>query len=162
MEDGAIWGTGYNVFGQLGISNNNDVNTLTQMITTHINTPINKPKYISCGYLHTIVLMEDGAIWGTGYNSDGELGTSNNTNVNTLTQMITTHINTTINKPKYIFCGRYHTIVLMEYGAIWGTGSNGFGQLGISYNNDVNTLTQMIISRIITGSGHFITDCPPV
>ena len=148
MTDGTIWGTGNNTHGQLGISSGNttSVSVLTQMDTT-TNITINgkTPKYISCGGNYTIVLMTDGTIWGTGNNTNGQLGIEygNTTSVSVLTQMDTT--NPTINgkTPKYISCGENYTMVLMTDGTICGTGFNGFGQLGIGNIDSVSTLNLM-------------------
>jgi hypothetical protein len=70
--------------------------------------------------------MTDGTIYGTGRNSDGQLGTVNTAVCTTLTLM------TPISgkRPQYIACGADHTIVLMTDGTIYGTGYNGYGQLG--------------------------------
>jgi alpha-tubulin suppressor-like RCC1 family protein len=143
MTDGTIWGTGYNGHGQLGIpvGDTSQRLTLTQMDTTTMTIGNRKPKYISCGQLHTIVLMTDGTIWGTGDNDDGQLGLGNITDCEILTRMDTTMIQG--RTPQYISCGEDHTIVLMTDGTIWGTGRNLSGQLGLNDTTSRLTLTQM-------------------
>ncbi|MFY7731260.1 MAG: RCC1-like domain-containing protein, partial [Flavobacterium sp.] len=53
------------------------------------------PSQIACGSSHTIVLMTDGTVYGTGNNGSGQLGDGTTTNKNTLTL-------TTFNNMKYI------------------------------------------------------------
>ena len=154
MTDGTIYGTGYNLYGQLGTGNINSVQLLTKMdpSETVIGTNKKTPKYISCGGDHyTIVLMTDGTIWGTGRNYNGQLGTGNNNSVKLLTRMDPsgTVISATNKIPKYISSGGNHTIVLMTDNTIWGTGSNGDGQLGTGNNNSVNLLTRMDPTGIV-------------
>ena len=130
MTDGTVYGTGYNYSGQLGTGDTTNRSILTEM--TIPNSKI--PKYISCGYEFTIVLMTNGTVYGTGYNFSGQLGTGNTTNRSILTAM-----NIPNSKiPKYISCGSYTTIVLMTDNTIYGTGSNQYGQLGIASNDTTN------------------------
>ena len=140
MSDGTVWGTGINSNGELGIGN-----TTNKLVLAPINTSTiegKTPKYISCGGYHTMVLMTDGTIWGTGFNSDGELGIDNTMSP----QLVLTPMNTTTiegRTPKSISCTEENTYVLMTDGTIWGTGSNSFGQLGIANNADKEVLTIM-------------------
>ena len=137
MTNKTIWGTGLNQFGQLGLGDTSDRNTLTR-ITSDISgcTPLS----ISCGDSHTMVLMTNGTIWGTGLNDNGQLGLGDNSNRNTLIR-ITSNISGC--RPLSISCGANHTMVLMTNGTIWGTGLNGTGQLGLGDLNNRNTLTQI-------------------
>jgi alpha-tubulin suppressor-like RCC1 family protein len=144
MTDGTIWGTGLNDDGQLGLNDTTQRETLTPMITTMINGKT--PQYISCGGYHTIVLMTDGTIWGTGRNGSGQLGLNDTTQRLTLTQMDSTTIGG--KTPQYISCGEDHTIVLMTDGTIWGTGRNGDGQLGLNDTTNRQILTQMDTTTI--------------
>jgi hypothetical protein len=137
MTDGSLYGTGYNVDGQLGLAG--IVNTLTQ-IPIPITTPPKTPKAIACGSYHTIVLMTDGSLYGTGSNVNGELGLAGI--VNTLTQ-IPIPITTPPKTPTAVACGVSHTIVLMTDGSLYGTGYNNDGQLGLA--GIVKTLTQIPI-----------------
>ena len=149
ITDGTIWGTGNNSRGQLGLGDNTRRFTLNQMDTTMLSGKI--PKSISCGDAHTIVLMTDGTIWGTGYNAYGQLGIAlgNTTDQTRLTLMNTTMLSGTI--PKSISCGGFYTIVLMTDGTIWGTGLNDLGQLGIGNTADKSTLNPMDTTMLPQG-----------
>ena len=151
MTDGTIWGTGDNSVGQLGDGSTSDKQLLIQMDTSFATIGARTPQYISCGTGHTIVLMTDGTIWGTGLNATGQLGDNTISDKNKLTQMITTSIIGT-RTPKYISCGSGHTIVLMTDGTIWGTGNNLLGQLGNTTITYSDVLTQMDTSFAIIGA----------
>ncbi len=135
MDDGSIYGCGYNYYGQLGNGSSTNTSTLTAMTNTTGKTPVS----ISCGYYHTMVLMDDGSIYGCGLNSIGQLGNGNTTQQTTLTAMT----NTTGKTPVSISCGAYHTIVLMGDGSIYGCGYNNNGQLGNGNTTQQTTLTAM-------------------
>jgi alpha-tubulin suppressor-like RCC1 family protein len=144
MDDGTVWGTGENVFGQLGLNNTNIKKVLTQM--TSIPSGYEKRvKYIACGGYHTMVLMDDDTVWGAGYNNYGQLGLGNTNNKSTLTQITTTSPSGYQKRAKYVSCGIYHTIILMNDGTIWGTGDNRYGQLGLGDTIDTHILTQMTL-----------------
>ena len=138
-SDGTVYGTGYNSGGQLGLGNYDiSYNTLQQMLPVAGKTP----KYISCAGLTTIVLMTDGTVYGTGVNSNGQLGLGNYTlKYNTLQPM-----DMSGNIAKYISCAGLTTIVLMTDNTVWGTGRNSNGQLGLgNYTTKYNTLQQMLM-----------------
>ena len=154
MTDGAIYGSGYNYYGQLGIATNNDSTVFIQMTPVENKTPIS----ISCGGDFTIVLMSDGTIYGTGFNSSGQLGDGTTTYRNTLTKM-TSIANKT---PIAISCGYTFTMVLMSDGSIYGTGMNTSGQLGNGTTTNSSTLTllnnntEYLAKSISCGSFHTI------
>jgi alpha-tubulin suppressor-like RCC1 family protein len=81
MNDRTIYSIGNNYYGQLGVGDTTDRYTLTQLINTTGKTPV----AITTGNNHTIVLMSDGTIYGTGENLSGQLGDGTLTSRNTLT-----------------------------------------------------------------------------
>ena len=83
-NDGTLWGCGSNSYGQLGLGDTNDRNTFTQ-----ITTNTDDIKLVYCGYSHTIILKNDGTLWGCGLNTSGQLGLGNTTNKKLFTQIIT-------------------------------------------------------------------------
>jgi alpha-tubulin suppressor-like RCC1 family protein len=168
MNDGTLYATGYNGYGQLGLGlgNNPNKNVLTQVTSityTDINgltqvTPITGKTIsnISCGETHTMVLMTDGTLYATGFNGYGQLGLGlvDNPNKNVLTQV--TSIPGTISN---VFCGLNHTIVLMTDGTLYVTGQNNLGQLGLGNNNNTNIFLPVTsitgtISNISCGETH--------
>jgi hypothetical protein len=107
------------------------------------------PSAISCGYNCTIVLMNDGTIYGCGYNYYGQFGNNTTTNSLTLTSMTPVPGKT----PSAISCGDSFTIVLMKDGTVYGCGNNAYGQLGNNTTVDSLKLTQMITTPPTIPSG---------
>ena len=137
MTDGTLYGVGKNSDGVLGLGNNNsEIRNLTQ-----VSIPSEKIiKNISCGSYHCLVLMTDGTLYGTGYNRYGQLGLGDNINKNVLTEITTIPLLKTI---KTVLTGDNHTIVLMTDGTLYGSGSNGYGQLGLGSAPSVSVFTQI-------------------
>jgi alpha-tubulin suppressor-like RCC1 family protein len=140
MTDGTVYGCGYNFYGQLGIGNTTDQYSLTPMTSIPAGK---KAQSVSCGYNHTIVLMEDGTVYGCGYNFNGQLGIGGNTS-NQLSLIQMTNMPTGIGKtPKSVSCGPDFTIVVMNDGTVYGCGYNFYGNLGNNSTTNTTTLTPM-------------------
>ena len=132
-NDGTLWGTGYNSSGGLGLGD-----TKYRTIFTQITTNTDNIKEIYCGGEHTIILKNDGTLWGCGYNGHGQLGLGDASNRNTFTE-----ITTNTNNIKSIYCGCYHTLILKSDGTLWGCGLNANGRLGLGDGNNRYTFTQI-------------------
>jgi len=133
LNDGTVWGTGRNNNGQLGLNDasNNNYNTLQEM---YFISSDRAGKFIECGLSYSIVVMDDGTIWGTGKDDKGQLGL-NDASGNTYITLQEMFLGGTNNKTiKEVSCGAYHTMVLMTDGSIYGCGDNFYGQLGLGYN----------------------------
>jgi alpha-tubulin suppressor-like RCC1 family protein len=142
-EDGVVWGSGCNSYGQLGLGKNQNYafgsNTNTfQQIAKNI-------KQISCGYYHSLILDENGVAWCSGFNQYGQLGLGHNNNTNTF-QLIAKNI-------KQISCGDEYSIILDNDGVAWGSGRNSNGQLSLGQNQNpdfsLNTF-QLIAENVRT------------
>ena len=83
-NDDTLWGCGDNGSGKLGLGDGNDRYTFTQVTT---NT--NDIKSVYCGYEHTLILKNDGTLWGTGRNNVGQLGLGDTNNRTTFIQVTT-------------------------------------------------------------------------
>ena len=134
-NDGSVWSCGYNNKGQLGLNDTTNRNAFTQ-VTTNINNDV---KQIACGYSHTIILKNDGSVWGCGLNANGQLGLGDTTDRTTFTQ-VTTNIN---NEIKQIVCGYGCTFILKNDGSVWSCGYNNKGQLGLNDTDNRTTFTQV-------------------
>ena len=130
-NDNTLWGCGLNSQGQLGLGDTNNRTTLTQ-----ITTNVDDIKSIYCGKEYIIILKNDGALWGCGDNSYGQLGLGDTKNRTTFTQIT--------NNVKSIYCGYNHTLILKNDGTLWGCGRNDSGQLGLEKDiNNKITFTQI-------------------
>jgi hypothetical protein len=147
LDDGTVYGCGNNGVGQLGDGTtggpNNEQLTLTPMDLSMISLG-RKVINIACGSIHTIILLDDGTVYGCGDNEYGQLGDGNSGFGNysdTLVQMILYG-----EKAINIACGSAHTIVLLNNGYVYACGNNQFGQLGdgnSGFGNYSDTLVHM-------------------
>ena len=130
-SDGTLWGSGHNVYGQLGLGDTND-RTIFTKITNNI-------KSVYCGGTHTIILKSDGTLWGCGYNNWGQLGLGDTNDRTTFAQ-----ITINANNIKSVYCGYNHTLILKNDGTLWGCGCNNKGQLGLGKDiSSKTTFTQI-------------------
>ena len=148
-NDGTLWGCGYNGYGSLGLGDNTDRNTFTQITANTDNI-----KEIYCGNYHTLILENDGTLWGCSYNGYGGLGLGDTAHRYTFTQ-----ITTNTDNIKDVYCGGSYTIILKNDGTLWGCGENSYGQLGLGDTANRNTFTQITantdnIKEIYCGENH--------
>jgi RCC1 and BTB domain-containing protein len=151
-KSGQCYSRGRNSEGQLGNGTTTQSNVFNK-IDGLINKSIND---ISCGHLHSIVLLQNGEVYAFGYNLSGELGVANFTN-----QLIPTLVNGSNNKNIIVIsCGTYHSLALTESKQIYSWGYNNVNQLGDGTNANKNTPTKVsltdgvIIKRIVCGKNH--------
>lgn len=77
---------------------------------------------IAAGYDHTMVLAEDGTLWGSGRNQSGSLGLGHDTERRTMVKIA--------DDVDGVWAGRHYTIIKKD-GKLWGVGENQNGQLGV-------------------------------
>ena len=87
---------------------------------------------------HSLILKNDGTLWGCGRNDYGHLGLGDTTNRTTFTQ-----VTTNADDIKSVYCGGSHTFILENDGTLWGTGWNDYGQLGLGNTTNRTTFTQI-------------------
>ena len=148
-NDGIVWSCGRDIYGQLGLGN-----TGNKSIFTQVTTNVDDIKSVYCGGYCTFILKNDGTLWGCGKNSDGQLGLGDTNDRNIFTQ-----VTTNVDDIKEIYCGQNHTFILKNNGALWGTGYNGYGQLGLGDTSNRNTFTEITnntndIKSVYCGSNH--------
>jgi alpha-tubulin suppressor-like RCC1 family protein len=144
MTDGTLYSCGRNNYGQLGLGDNSDRDTLVEIPWMGV-VASDAPKSIACGIAHTVICTfsrtTTGFSYVTGRNSDGQLGTGDTNNCNTFTQVVPDGKQT-----ERIFCGDTHTIMFTkEDRMIYATGSNANGELGLGDTDNRSTLTQIVL-----------------
>ena len=135
-NDGTLWGCGRNDYGQLGLGDTTNRTTFTQ-----ITTNADDIKSVYYGENYTLILENDGTLWGCGQNNLGQLGLGDTINRTTFTQ-----ITTNTDDIKEIYCGAYHVFILENDGTLWSCGRNDYGQLGLGDSNNRTTFTQVTIN----------------
>lgn len=83
---------------------------------------------ISCGQLHTLILLNNGISYACGSNEYGQLCIKNIKSISTFTKTLGSNDSIKI---KQICCGYFHTLLLSQDGLVTGYGRNDYGQLGI-------------------------------
>ena len=80
-------------------------------------------KSIAAGFVHSMLLKQDGSVWGAGANNFGQLGAGSRTLASEFLQVIS-------DGAQIVTAGDWHSIILKQDGSLWATGANDFGQLG--------------------------------
>ncbi|MDD5672892.1 MAG: hypothetical protein PHC61_01905 [Chitinivibrionales bacterium] len=114
-QDGTLWATGWNKFGQLG-----DGTTVNKLTPVQVMSSV---AAVSAGYDHTMILKQDGTLWATGNNFFGQLGTGDTTSVKSPVEVMSA--------VSAVSAGYGHTLILKQTGVLWAAGENNNGQLGV-------------------------------
>ncbi|MDR2033296.1 MAG: hypothetical protein LBP89_01510 [Helicobacteraceae bacterium] len=122
-NEGGVWTSGANDYGQLGLGDRTGRLRFTQVL----GLAGKKIAAIGAGARFSIAASDDGTIWATGWNDKGQLG-----------------LGDTLDRAKFakvanfkggviaaIGGGEKHTILLDTNGRIWTSGYNYYGQLGL-------------------------------
>ena len=149
-NDGSIWASGDNQYGQSGLVSVTERNTFTQ-VTTNI---YNDVKQIACGDDQTFIIKNDDSLWACGKNEYGELGLGDSYQRSVFAQVT--------NDIKQIASRYTHTFILKNDGSIWSCGYNNYGQLGLGGTSNKNTFTQVTtninndVKQIVCGTFHTV------
>ncbi len=81
-EDGTVFACGYNEYGQLGLGDTTDRNTVTAGPALPDGKVV---KQVIAGRDHTMILAEDGTVFACGRNTQGQLGLGDTMNSITFT-----------------------------------------------------------------------------
>ncbi len=106
----------------------------------------------SGGGNHSLFLKNDGTVWATGYNGNGQLGDGTTTQKTTPVQV------SGLSGITAIAAGLSHSLFLKNDGTVWGTGRNNNGQLGDGTTTHRTTPVQVSglsgITAIAAGQNH--------
>ena len=103
---------------------------------------------------HSLILKNDGTLWGCGQNDWGELGLGDTNNKTTFTE-----ITTNTDDIKSVYCGGYYTFILEHDGTLWTCGQNDWGELGLGNNTGRTIFTQITtntndVKSVCCGGNH--------
>ncbi len=82
------------------------------------------PAKAAAGGYHTVEILEDGTLWGWGYNGSGQLGDGTTTDRTSPTQ-----IGSSTNWSR-VRAGEFHTVGIKSDDTLWAWGGNGYSQVG--------------------------------
>ncbi|XP_041357060.1 RCC1 and BTB domain-containing protein 1-like [Gigantopelta aegis] len=124
--DGEIYAWGQNNCGQVGTGTTSNQPT-PRRITAVIGC---RPAVaLACGQTTSMALMDNGELFGWGYNGNGQLGVGNNVNQPNPCRVLGALTGLIISK---VVCGYAHTMALTDEGVLYSWGANSYGQLGTS------------------------------
>lgn len=149
--DGALWG-----WGSGGLTGDGTQQKQLAPVMSPVSIPPLKPgeypgELVAGGY-HTMVIKRDGALWGFGYNSYGQLG-------------INSSYYRTANPTKLwykwskVSPGYFHTLAIQDNGTLWAWGSASYGKLGNyrtsgKYKSPVKISSATDWKEVIGGGNH--------
>ncbi|KAA1425100.1 hypothetical protein FE697_004255 [Mumia zhuanghuii] len=152
-DNGVVYGAGLNDQGQLTGTGNRTV------LTPLTGLPVGKvPVAVAAGWRHSVVLVDDGRMYGTGLNDVGQLtGTGGVRTTLTLMQPLTFDVSF---DAVAVSAGEKHTVALGEDGEAYGVGSNDHGQVGgiplqvTSFLNLSRRVASDVVGISATNSSH--------
>lgn len=161
-EDGDVYAFGYDLLGRTGRGIDSDTSTNTA-------TPINMSNFfgrkvvqIDAGSVHSLLLMNDGAVFSFGSNFDGATGLGTTAGSTSIATPIDAS-NLGGRKIVQVEAGNF-SLLLAEDGSVYSFGSNQFGQTGLGIDTNTDTLVATPIdtsnlggrkiSRISAGAQH--------
>lgn len=116
LQDGTLWMTGNNAYGQLGDGTLSNRSLPVQVVASGVTQ-------VSAGTQHTMFIKSDGSLWGMGSNASGRLGDGT-----TDTRLLPVQVEPS--GVTQVVAGEKHTMYIKSDGSLWVMGSNTTGQLG--------------------------------
>ena len=151
-ENGEVWTAGCNQYGALGIDENagkywygTQIETLRKVTVGDGSVKI---RAVAAGQYHTILIDENGGVWTAGYNSDGQLGRSENVNSGTPNTVFKKAEGLDNVKIVGASGGTAHTVLLDESGNVWTAGNNLHGQLGRQTAKNIDSKFEKVADGI--------------
>lgn len=139
VEKTLVYSVGRNDNGQLGIENTAH-SFVPKLISTLNSVVIIKA---ACGLHHSVFLTNDGKVYSTGFNENGQLGIGNNLQKNKPVLIKSLEEEKVVD----IACGYYHTLAKLENGDVCSFGRNDKGQWGINEEGSSSIKTPMVIKE---------------
>ena len=135
LDDGSLWVTGLNQYGQLGLGDTENRNTLQKVE----GIPKLKKIYVNMYCVFTITENEEVYAWGL--NDFGQLGLGEVGN-----KTLPTKLNITDVRDVYPYW--FHNFIIKNDGSVWSCGRNTRGQLGLGDKTSRSTFTKVNINNV--------------
>ena len=142
-QDGSVWATGWNQYGQLGDGTIIDSFVYKQVVSSGTIA-------VAAGSRHSMILKQDGSVWATGWNEYGQLGDGTTKDKINYMQVLP-------NGAKAIAAGSRHSMILKQDGSVWAAGYNLYGQLGDGWTHNTYNFVEVIsdgVQAVAAGGIH--------
>lgn len=136
---GAFWAMGANYEGGLGDGTTNPTNRPEEILIAVAGRTV---LAVAGGDNYCLYVAPNGSLWGMGYNSDGGLGTGDNTDRHVPVEIVASSVTT-------VAAGAGHSLFIKSDGSLWAMGYNGNGQLGDNTAVSRNTPEQVQFNGVI-------------
>ena len=152
-EDGTVWTSGLNTYGQLGIGSTDNTYEQKQVLKeeydadgNQIISELTDIVKISVSEEHVLALTKDGEVYGFGHNTYGQLGLNDETHRSYANKMLATDGVNYLNNIIDISAGEYLSVMLTKDGEVLTCGYSYNGQLGTGTTSD--TVKQLVPTAI--------------
>lgn len=158
LSDGTVRGLGGNSNGELGRTDigSSDVFVAPEAeaaCTGPAVSPLTVAPRVSMGRGQTLVVRQDGSVWGAGANDTGQLG-----NGSTAAAVVHAVRAGQLTGMVGVSTRAGHSLAVGADGRVWSWGDNGFGQLGDGTVTDRTSPVQVVgldgVTRVAAGGGH--------
>ncbi len=139
-EDGSLWATGGNYYGQLGDGTTQDKGALVKIGDGYVS--------IAAGQWHSAAVRSDGSLWAWGYNARGGVGTGT-----TSERAPPTRVNGSY---KAVAAASNHTYGLATDGSLWAWGDD----VSSPYSNPVPQRVPGTFTAVATSETHTLATAP--
>ncbi|KGL74995.1 RCC1 and BTB domain-containing protein 1 [Tinamus guttatus] len=138
--DGDLYAWGYNNCGQVGSGS-----TANQPTPRRVSNCLQGKMVvgIACGQTSSMAVVNNGEVYGWGYNGNGQLGLGNNGNQLTPCRVAALHGVCVLQ----IACGYAHTLALTDEGLLYAWGANTYGQLGTGNKSNQLSPVQIMMEK---------------
>lgn len=129
--DGKVYAWGFNNYGQLCQGDK-----VSKFLPKAVTLPVAAVKIVMAEY-HAMMLLEDGSLWGCGFNSEGEFGDGTSS---TTAYKSPSPVGNGLNKVLDIVAGREFSLAMGSDLSVQSWGQNNMGQLGDGVGVNVDRL----------------------
>jgi alpha-tubulin suppressor-like RCC1 family protein len=144
LSDGRLFSSGYNFYGQLGFENDGTgsaASPLTEVKSDGVD--FSEVQFIAGGESCTVILKNDGTLWGVGASPFGELGLgTGNRRLQEFTQL-KDGTGSNISGVRELTAGNNSVLFVKNDGTLWAAGYNYYGELGFGDNNNRSSFNQV-------------------
>ena len=141
-----VWGV--NTSGCAGTGNTNNIPIPTKVELSFRPLKILSGTSNSTGKQTTVILSEDGKVYGAGTNTSGELGIGNTINTSTFTQ--SPYLKDIVDISLASDGAIGYCLAIDSKGVLWGWGFNGSGNLGLNTNTNVTIPAKLEFNAKVT------------